>query len=184
MPLSKLVSDLLNKGANFADDDDRELFELKGVEIFRTGRWHGTKYTIGDLDDIVASFGPDKAGFRPPVKLGHFNKSGDPAFGWVGSIRRVGTRLVADLIDLPKVVFDAIRDRRFDAVSAEIAFDLEVNDKTFRRVLLGIALLGSDIPAVAGLKPLRDVVAGSAAADFDIIGYRPAPTPFDLTNTF
>ena len=152
------------KRDTFASDDkdgegDRELFELKGVEIFRTGRWKGTKYTIGDLDDIVASFGPDKAGFRPPVKLGHFNKSGDPAFGWIGGIRRVGTRLVADLIDLPKVVFDAIRDRRFDAVSAEIAFDLEVNDKTFRRVLLGIALLGSDIPAVAGLKPLRDVAA-------------------------
>ena len=161
MDLSKFVSDLARKRTFADDDDDRELFELKGVEIFRTGRWKGKDFDTGDLDAMVDSFGigPDKAGFRPPVKLGHLNKSGDPAFGWVGSIRREGTRLVADLIDLPKEVFDAIRQRRFDAVSAEIAFDMEVNGKIIPLVLLGIALLGSQIPAVAGLKPLRDIAA-------------------------
>ena len=161
MDFSKFIPDLVSKRANFADDDDRELFELKGVEIFRTGKWKGKEFDTGDLDAMVASFGigPGKAGFRPPVKLGHLNKSGDPAFGWVGSIRREGSRLVADLIDLPKEVFDAIRDHRFDAVSAEIAFDMEVDGEIISVVLLGIALLGSDIPAVAGLKPLRDVAA-------------------------
>ena len=162
MGLSKLVSDLVNK-RTFADDGegDRELFELKGVEIFRTGRWKGKDFAISDLDKMVDSFGtgPGKAGSRPPVKLGHLNKSGDPAFGWVGSIRREGSRLIADLIDLPKEAFDAIHDRRFDAVSAEIAFDMEVNGRIIPVVLLGIALLGSELPAVAGLKPLRDVAA-------------------------
>ena len=161
MDLSKLVSDLVSKRA-FADDgDDRELFELKGVEIFRTGKWKGKEYDIGDLDAMVESFGtvPGKAGFRPPVKLGHMNKSGDPAFGWVGSIRREGSRLIADLVDLPKEVFEAIRDRRYDAVSAEFAFDMEVDGEVIPIVLLGIALLGSQLPAVAGLKPLRDVAA-------------------------
>ena len=150
-----------NKFADDKDEGDRELFELKGVEIFRTGRWKGRKFTARDLDAMVATFGigAGKAGFRPPVKLGHFNDSGAPAFGWVGGLTRVGSRLVADLIDLPKQMFDAITDHRFDAVSAEIAFDMEVNDKILPVVLLGIALLGSDIPAVAGLKPLRDVAA-------------------------
>ena len=143
------------------EDPDDKLFELKGVEIFRTGKWKGRLFTTSDLDNMVTTFGigAGKAGFRPPVKLGHFNKSGDPAFGWVGSIHRKDKRLIADLVDLPAEVHKAIRLRRFDAVSAEIGFDMEVNNKTLPVVLLGIALLGSDIPAVAGLKPLRKVAA-------------------------
>ena len=159
------AKEIMDAAKHAADDKDgegdRELFELKGVEIFRTGRWKGKDFATSDLDKMVDSFGtgPGKAGFRPPVKLGHLNKSGDPAFGWVGSIRREGSRLIADLIDLPKEAFDAIHDRRFDAVSAEIAFDMEVNGRIIPVVLLGIALLGSELPAVAGLKPLRDVAA-------------------------
>ena len=156
------------KRASFADDEDPEekLFELKGVEIFRTGKWKGRLFTTQDLDGMVNTFGigAGKAGFRPPVKLGHFNKSGDPAFGWVGSIHRKDKRLVADLVDLPAEVHKAIQLRRFDAVSAEIGFDMEVNNRRLPVVLLGIALLGSDIPAVAGLKPLRKL-----AADLDAI---------------
>ena len=138
------------------DDPPRDkLFELKGVEVFRAGKWKGDTYTTKDLDEMVANFGA--VGFQPPVKLGHAENSGDPAFGWIAALRRVGDKLVADLIDLPSNLFKAIRDRRFDAVSAEIVFNMERGGKVFRRVLSAIALLGAEIPAVANLKPLRDV---------------------------
>jgi hypothetical protein len=128
--------------------------QLNNVEIFRTGTWNGDKYTETDLDDIVSAF--DKAGFKPPVKLGHAEKSGDPAFGFVDSVKRTGDRLVASLIDLPDTLAAAIKDRRFDSVSSEIFFNLKRDGQKFRRALKAVALLGAEIPAVAGLKPLRE----------------------------
>jgi len=88
-----------------------DLHTIENVEIFRAGTWNGDKYTIKDLDDIVEAF--DSVGFKPPVKLGHAEKSGDPAYGWVNSIRRVGDKLVADFIDVPKAIFEAIRQPDF-----------------------------------------------------------------------
>lgn len=132
----------------------RECAILKDVEIFRTGTWNGDKYSEADLDEMVNAF--PKAGFKPPVKLGHDEKSGDPAFGFVTALKRVGDRLVAELSDIPDKLADAIRNRRFDAVSSEIFFNLTRDNEKFRRALKAVALLGAEIPAVSDLKPLRD----------------------------
>ena len=135
-------------------DKEPELFELSGVEIFRAGTWNGDKYTEQDLDDMVAAF--ENVGYRPPLKMGHAEKSGAPAYGWIKAIRKVGDKLVADFMDLPKKVHDAIKERRFDTVSAEIFWNFKRAGRVFRRALKAVALLGAEIPGVAGLKPLRD----------------------------
>jgi hypothetical protein len=132
--------------------------DIRDVEIFRTGTWNGDEYTEKDLDDMVEAF--DKAGYRPPVKLGHSDQVGEPAYGWVDAIRRVGDRLVADFMDLPQSIYEAIRDRRYDAVSSEIFFNLKRGGEKFRRALKAVALLGAEIPGVAHLKPLRDSFVG------------------------
>ena len=144
--------------------DEPELHDLSGVEVFRAGTWNGDKYTTGDLDDMVAAF--DAVGFRPPVKLGHKENSGDPAYGWVKAIKRVGDKLIADFMDLPVQVFNAIKSRAFDTVSSEIFWNLKRGSENFRRVLKGVALLGAEIPAVAGLKPLRESFAVSDSIHF------------------
>jgi len=131
-----------------------ELFELSDIEVFRAGTWNGDKYTTKDLDAIVEAFG--KMGFRPPIKLGHAEQSGAPAYGWVKNIRRVGEKLVADFMDLPEKIFKAIKDHRYDAVSCEIFFDLKRGESVFKRALKAVALLGAEVPAVSGLKPLRE----------------------------
>lgn len=131
---------------------------LHAVEIFRAGTWNGDRYTLRDLDDMVAAF-PDQ-GYRPPVKLGHSNQVGEPAYGWVENLRRIGEVLVADLVDIPKTVYDAIANRRFDAVSSEIFFNLKRAGRTFRRALKAVALLGAELPAVSDLKPLQDSYKG------------------------
>lgn len=130
-----------------------ELKSIRDVEIFGAGKWNGDTYTVKDLDAMVAAF--DEVGFRPPIKLGHGEKSGGRAYGWVERIRRKGDKLVADFMDLPDKVYQAIKDRAFDAVSSEIWFNIERDGKKFPRALKAVALLGSEIPG-ANLKPLRE----------------------------
>jgi len=131
-----------------------EYASIKGVEIFRVGTWNGDKYTAKDLDTIIDSFG--KIGFQVPVKLGHKEDSAAPAAGWVRSLRRVGDKLLADLVDLPQTLYDQIKSRAFDHVSAEIFWNLKREGKTFRRALKAVSLLGATAPGVSGLKPLRE----------------------------
>jgi len=130
--------------------------DLKGVEIFRSGKWNGDTYTDADLDAIVANF--PLVGFQPPIKLGHDESSGDKAYGWVTDVRREGDRLVADFADIPDDVYKLIKDHQFDHVSSEIYWDLNRNDETYDRVLKAVALLGAETPAVSDLAPLRTAV--------------------------
>lgn len=156
-PTAEQLTKLADKLGTTAEDikkPDAELFELAGVEIFRAGTWNGDKYTEQDLDDMVAAFAD--VGYRPPLKLGHKEASGAPAYGWVKAIRRVGDKLVADFMDLPQKVYDAVKGHRFDSVSSEIFWNIKRGAKVFRRALKAVALLGAEIPAVSGLKPLRD----------------------------
>lgn len=136
------------------DTESHVYADIRGVEIFRTGKWNGDTYQVADLDEMVANFG--RVGFRPPVKLGHKEVSGGEAFGWVKEIRRQGEKLVADFMDVPAQLLDKIRARAFDTVSSEIFWNLQRNGQKFRRVLKAVALLGAETPAVSGLKPLRE----------------------------
>ncbi len=129
--------------------------KLEGVEIFETGTHNGKEFTERDLDSIVKA--ATDAGYTPPLKLGHDETPGRPAVGWIENLRRVGNKIIADITNIPKEVFDAIRSRSYDRVSAEIYWDLTVAGKKFRRALKAVALLGADVPAVTSLKPLREL---------------------------
>lgn len=160
--LDALLEFLRGCGFDVIVSNFEQLFEVKDIDIFRAGTWNGDKYTVEDLDDMIANF--DRVGFRPPVKLGHAENSGEPAYGWVKALRRVGDKLVADFMDVPKVIFEALRDKRFDTVSSEIFWDLKRDGSVFRRVLKAVALLGAETPAVSGLRPIRESFAGLANA--------------------
>lgn len=150
-------------GASEDDDDAEEMAlmaehanTIKGVEIFGAGTHNGDEYTEKDLDDMVAAFG--KLDVRPALKVGHTkDKVGAPAYGWISNLRRAGSKLIADFENMHDSVVQAIRDRRYDRVSSEIYFNLKRGGETFRRALKAVALLGVDVPAVAGLKPLHKV---------------------------
>jgi hypothetical protein len=147
-----------------------DLFSITGVQIFRAGKWNGDTYTVSDLDAMAAA--ATEVSFGIPIKAGHTDEGGKPALGWVENLRRVGESLYADLVALPKKVFDAIKSRGYDAVSAEIYWDLDRNGKTFPRVLKALALLGAEIPAV-DLPPLRaflSMMPALPAARFAVYG--------------
>ena len=133
------------------------MLEIKDVEIFATGNHNGDTYTETDLDEIVSNY--SKVGYIPPLKDGHCkDKPGMPALGWIQNIRRMGNKLVADFVDLHEKVYEAIKSRRYSTVSSEIFWNLKNNNGTFKRALKAVALLGAEIPGVADLKPLREVV--------------------------
>ena len=133
-----------------------ELHTIRGVEIFAAGEHNGDRYTEKDLDAMVEAF--RELDFKPALKVGHAEKPGTPAYGYIDNLRRVGSKLVADFIDVPREIYEQIKRRGFDRVSAEIWWNLRRAGKVFKRVLKAVALLGAEVPAVAGLKPLREVV--------------------------
>lgn len=142
------------KEDNSQEDFAETLHNLTNVEIFKSGIWNETKFTDEDLDEIAANF--NRVGFQPPVKLGHTKDPSARAFGWVKNVRRVGNKLIADFVDMPERVVEAIKEKGFNAVSSEIFFNLKRNGKKFGKALAGVALLGAEVPAVDGLKPVSE----------------------------
>lgn len=153
------------------EDDTTEVLEysncIKGVEVFKSGTHNGDQYTTQDLDDMVGAF--KELDYSPAIKVGHSKDApGSPSYGWVRNLRRVGEKLYADFEDMHDSVIDAVRKRLYDRVSSEIYFNLKRGDKTFRRALKAVALLGAEVPAVANLIPLHkmEFVEGG----FDAVG--------------
>ena len=129
-----------------------------GVELLSVGLWPasgcppaGCRWTRQDLDELVeASTQVGEGNFRPPVKIGHTTKEGDPASGTVKNLRRVGDKLLGDLFQVPKNIADLIRSGAFPNRSVEIR---EIEGR--KNVLSGLALLGSKLPAVTNLKDIQ-----------------------------
>lgn len=129
---------------------------IDGVEVFAAGTHNGDEYTVADLDAMVEAF--SKLDFKPPLKAGHVeDKPGMPALGWVSNLRRVGEKLVADFVDMPEIVYDYIKGKRYNTVSSEIYWNFKRGADVFSKALKAVALLGAEIPAVAGLKPLHEM---------------------------
>ena len=127
---------------------------IRGVEIFAPGTHNGDVYTEQDIDDMIAAHAA--MDFRPAIKIGHTKDApGAPAYGWVTNLRKAGGKLVADFESMHDSVIKALKDRSYDRVSSEVYLNLKRGGKSFRRALKAVALLGADVPAVAGLTPLH-----------------------------
>lgn len=143
---------------------------IKGVEVFATGTWNKQKFTEADLDAAVHGYEATRGFHRAPVKLGHSAKQilaqgdGQPALGWMENIRRVGRKLVADLVGVPEQVYQALKERRYSTVSAEFFVDVPLGKERLKLVPKALALLGADLPAVTDLAGLETYLH-SAQAD-------------------
>lgn len=146
-----------------------KLYSLKGVEIFRTGTWHGKEYTEKDIEDMIHAFDTFKESwYRPAIKDGHHEVSGKPALGYVDKLKQKGSKVIADIVDMPKAVYDAIKQHKYDRVSIELMSKVKKDGKVFKSVLWALSILGVEVPEVSGLKPLRDSLeAGADIVAFD-----------------
>jgi len=137
--------------------------ELKGREIFAVGIWNDMDFSEADLDDIVANFNILGNRHRVPLKFGHNEDQeitdGQPAIGWVSRIFKQGEKLFADFSDMPRTVFEAIKNKLYRTVSIELLFNVDNDGTKFNHVLDAVALLGADHPAVNSLADLDALLA-------------------------
>lgn len=127
---------------------------IRGVQLFAPGEHNGDTYSEADIDEMIAA--SKLVGFRPALKIGHTKDApGDPAFGWVENLRKVGGKLVGDLVGLHESVYKAVKEGLYDRVSAEVFWGLKRGGRVFKRALKAVALLGAEVPAIPGLVPLH-----------------------------
>lgn len=146
--------------------------DIHGVEIFATGVWKGKKIITKDLEQMARNHAK-LSKIRIPLKFGHNDEQkitdGQPALGWVTGLRVVNNKLVADFEQVPEIVHAAIKAGRYDRVSSEVLFGIKAGDEELGTVLIGVALLGADLPVVSDLEGLSKLVASD---DFkDAVGF-------------
>ena len=136
---------------------------LEDEEVFAVGTWNGDKYTHKDLVKIAENFEKLQSEVKPPVKLGHsedqklLKEEGLPAGGWVKKLKVVGDKLIAEISDVPKKIYELIKNGAYRRKSAEIYPTFRAADgKTYGPVLRAVAFLGADIPSVTSLGDLLD----------------------------
>jgi hypothetical protein len=139
----------------------QETFSLPGVHIFSAGKWNGRDHSEADLDAMVSAFSALRPkGVRPFIKLGHddeqelLQKEGLPAAGWIENVRRVGKKLYADFVDVPKKIYQLILNKGYRKVSIEVLNELELEGQKYPKFLFSVALLGNELPAVHNLDDL------------------------------
>jgi len=145
--------------------------ELLNVEIFAVGTWNGMKFVSDDLAEIAENTQSlmEKGRLKPPLKLGHSEaqilkgqSDGDPALGWLDKIRvsEDGSKLLANFVAVPQVVFEAVQKELYKNVSVEMR---HIDHTGW--VMTGLALLGAELPAIKTLDELQaflsDINAGA-----------------------
>jgi len=137
-----------------------ETFDLDNVEVFKAGTWNGDTYSEADIQTMVDNFVDLKDKVKPPVKLGHnedqkiVKDSGLPAGGWIKSLKKVGKKLVADISDVPRKIYELVKNKGYKRVSSEVYPNYKSAGKEHGPALRAVAFLGSDIPAVDGLSDI------------------------------
>ena len=139
-----------------------QTYELTDVEVFGIGTWKGNKITSEDIDNIVNGTNEIIDKLKPRVKLGHndrqdlLRKTGLPAGGWITKLKRVGDKILVNIKEVPKVLYQLIKNGAYKRISSEILYDYTEpsTKKKYAKVLSAIAFLGGDLPAVTNLKDI------------------------------
>lgn len=158
------------KFKNITELPKAEMFDVQDIEIFAEGTWNGDVYKTEDLDEMVRAFNEVGHLTQPIVKIGHSEKqkllAEDelPSAGLVKNLRRIGEKLLADFVNVPKKVAQVIRNKAFSRVSSEIFWNINVLGKKFPRMLKAVSILGGAMPAVVTLDDILKLNAAHGAA--------------------
>lgn len=156
---------------------------ISNLQIFGAGTWDAStgRVTITEqhLDEIVDAFAAlgGSSVVKPHLKLGHGDaqkwfgqKTGVPTLGWISKVWREGSKLLADITDVPEALLSLIKSSRYHNVSAEVfpPGKIKLGDRTFGHVLSAIALLGIEMPAVTDLAGLAAALFQEHSADPEV----------------
>lgn len=145
--------------ANFSADFKSNQTYSWDVEVFAVGKWNGIPVNEQMIDSLIANFSALKNIHTPPLKFGHNEKQpiqaidGQMALGWVDKVwKGIGEKgvqtMFATFTDVPEIIYNIIKAKRFKNVSIELLFDAVHKGIKYNYVLDAVALLGADKPAV------------------------------------
>ena len=150
-----------NEKGEWAKKEKFTSYNLENIEIFSEGEWKGDTYNHTDLEEIVNNFELLKDEIKPNIHIGHdrgLEHDGQPALGWITKLTIKGIKLLADLNDVPEIVYNAIKKKLYSRVSSEILWGVKhtKSNKRYGKVLTGVAIIGAsnNIPAVRTLQDL------------------------------
>ena len=147
------------------DAEPAKTRDFDNVEIWSAGKYNGDEYTESDLDAMAAAHAEIGDKLKPYMKLGHddgqalLQKDGYPSAGWITNVKRVGSKLYADIKGVPKKIAELIDRKAYGRFSPEIYWNLKADGRTYRRALKALALLGADTPANLGLTDFVNMYA-------------------------
>jgi hypothetical protein len=134
--------------------------DIKGVEIMSLGTWNGHKISEETLSNVLEAWQDTKGFAAIPLKLGHndeqklLTEDGLPAAGWVTNLYVQGKKLLADFTEIPTKIYELIKRKAYRKVSVELFCGYKFNNKEYPCLLGAVALLGSDLPAMATLSDI------------------------------
>lgn len=144
---SELKEKIVNSGS----------FDIKGMEVFKVGIWNKINFTLEDLEIVVKNFNDLKDVLTPRLKLTHSDDqeslAGLASYGDVTDVYIKDNKLYANFSNVPGVIIEWIKERRFSERSIELWTRFEYNKVNYRNVLTAVSLLGHEVPAVLGMRP-------------------------------
>jgi len=163
--------------------------QLKGVEIFATGKWNGSEFKDNDLDQIIDSY--KRLPIKVPIKLGHNEEQGLlasdglPAGGWMTNVYKNGGKLVADFEGVPDKLHTILENGLYRKPSVELYRNYK-DDQTGTShpyAMAACSFLGGDVPAVTSLDDIMALfgLEHDAVETVESFG---ASTSFDTIETF
>jgi hypothetical protein len=135
------------------------LLNGKWVEIFRVGDYGAKgKYTEADLDQLAADYDPAK--HETPIVVGH-PAADAPAFGWVESLKRVGSTLLARFRQVVPAFADLVQAGRFKKRSVSLN-----RTPDGKLQLRHVGFLGAQPPEIKGLADVAFSAGSGSAIEF------------------
>jgi hypothetical protein len=122
--------------------------EKLGVEIFEAGEYPQGTWTEADLDQIVADY--DEKFRQAQITKDHIQ--GGQTFGGVRRIYRVGSKLLADFVNISGDIVREIRAHQWKARSVEFRREEQKGNRWY---LTAVTMLGALQPAVPGMAPIN-----------------------------
>ena len=128
--------------------------DFKDQEIFISGKASdGRVITDNDISELVEGTlqAIETSNHKIPLKLGHSDRD-QWAKGWVQNIRKIGSKIVADFINIPVEIADKVKNGYLPNKSIEYVegYITKLGHK-LKKVIDGVALLGIDQPAIPWL---------------------------------
>ena len=157
----KYIEDAIKKYAN-----EPEFYELKDVDVVVKGKWKGQTFTDQMLDNIVNAFNELKGKVNVKFKFGHDDKQkliqadGYPNIGLINSLKKVGDRIKAHIVRIPKKVMDLMNIGSYNEISPEINpfYHDSTTGKTYKNILSNVALLGEEHKAMTSLTDIHNLL--------------------------